>query len=206
MGNLIGFTYFWFFNRAYRAHPMAHSLEGFKLAERKNLDVRHLFLAMTLASALGIIFAFWALLYVFYRHGMDGSIIGPGRWFGQEPFTRLNGWILSPKEPNTPAFMALIVGAVSVFVLGEMRMRFAWWPFHPVGYAVSASWSMEQLWFPILLSWFAKVLILRYGGVKAYRPAVPLFVGLVLGEFLVGSVWNLYGILAGRTVYHIWPY
>ena len=206
LGNLVGFSYYWFFNRAYRAHPMAHTLEGFKIAERKSLRANAVFVAMMLAVAVGILSAFWAMLHVLYRHGMDGSILGPGRHFGQEPFNRLNGWILSPQEPNQPALVALIVGGLTVALLGVFRMRFAWWPFHPVGYAVSGSWSMEQLWFPLLLSWIIKVLILRYGGVKAYRPAVPFFVGLVLGEFFVGSFWNLWGIVFGRTVYHFWPY
>jgi len=206
LGNLVGFTYFWFFNRAYRAHPMAHTLEGFKISERQGMNPTHALAAMLLSLSLGIIFSFWAMLYVFYRHGMDGSIIGPGRWFGQEPFNILNGWIMAPKEPNPHAFLAILVGGLTVFFLGAFRMRFAWWPFHPVGYAVSSSWSMEQLWFPLVLSWALKVLILRYGGVKAYRPAIPFFVGLVLGEFFVGTFWNILGILAGRTVYHFWPY
>jgi len=206
LGNLVGFTYFWFFNRAYRAHPMAHTLEGFKISERQHMNSGHALGAMILALSLGILSAFWAMLYVFYRHGMDGSIIGPGRWFGQEPFGHLNAWIMTPEKPNSYALFGLIWGGISVAFLGAFRMRFAWWPFHPVGYAVSSSWSMEQLWFPLFLSWVTKVLLLRYGGVKAYRPAVPFFVGLVLGEFFVGTFWNILGILAGRTVYHFWPY
>ena len=91
-------------------------------------------------------------------------------------------------------------------VLAVMRMRFAWWPFHPVGYAVSGSWSMDQLWFPMFVSWLIKRTILRYGGAGSYRRAVPFFVGLVLGEFVVGCYWNLHGIIFGVSTYHFWPY
>ena len=36
--NLTMLAYFFFCNRAYRGHPMPHQLEGFKLAERTNIN------------------------------------------------------------------------------------------------------------------------------------------------------------------------
>lgn len=65
---------------------------------------------------------------------------------------------------------------------------------------------MEQLWFPMFVSWLIKWTILRYGSVKAYRKAVPFFVGLVLGEFVVGCGWDLVGIMYGFDPYSYWPY
>jgi len=44
----------------------------------------------------------------------------------------------------------------------------------------------------------------HYGGVKAYRPAVPFFIGLILGDFMVGAFWNLYGIVMEVQVYRFW--
>jgi len=35
---------------------------------------------------------------------------------------------------------------------------------------------------------------------------VPFFIGLVLGEFLVGCLWDIHGILAGVDPYSYWPY
>jgi hypothetical protein len=67
-----------------------------------------------------------------------------------------------------------------------MRARFLWWPFHPAGYLVAGSFGLFRLWFPIFLSWLLKVLILRYGGLRGYRLALPFFIGLVLGEFATG--------------------
>ena len=78
------------------------------------------------------------------------------------------------------------------------------WAWHPVGYATASSWSMHKLWFPIFLAWVAKWLITRYGGANAYRKALPFFVGLVLGEFTVGSLWCIYGAIKGTAVYHFW--
>jgi hypothetical protein len=50
------------------------------------------------------------------------------------------------------------------------------------------------------------LILLKYGGAKMYRPAVPFFVGLMMGDLMVGSFWNIYGIVMERQVYHFWPY
>ncbi|MDP7119599.1 MAG: hypothetical protein QF395_04680, partial [Arenicellales bacterium] len=83
--------------------------------------------------------------------------------------------------------------------LASMRTRFLWWPFHPVGYLVSGSFGLFRLWLPIFVTWLAKTLILRYGGLEWYRKARPFFFGLIFGEFLVAFlrtvadlIWRLY--------------
>jgi len=35
---------------------------------------------------------------------------------------------------------------------------------------------------------------------------VPLFMGLMLGEFMVGGFLCAFGTLAGKPVYSFWPY
>lgn len=199
------FSFFWYFNRAYRAHPMAVSLEGFKMAEREKMDGRRVLLSMIVAVAVGIVVAFWALIHVSYQHGISGSMSIVPTIFGNEPWGRLHAWTVDPPRENIPATIALFVGIGTALFLAVMRSVFTWWALHPVGYAVSASWSLEQLWVSMFLGWLAKWSILRYGGAKAYQPAVPFFTGLVFGEFLVGGGWNTYGVLRGVSVYQFWP-
>jgi hypothetical protein len=81
----------------------------------------------------------------------------------------------------------------------------AWFPFHPVGYAVSSSWSLSLLWLPLMVAWIVKLCILRYGGLRAYRQALPLFLGVILSECVVGSLWTIYGIATGNPTYAFWP-
>jgi hypothetical protein len=50
---------------------------------------------------------------------------------------------------------------------------------------------------PGAIAWLAKVFTLRYGGLKAYRGALPFFLGLILGDFLAGGLWTLIGCLTG---------
>jgi hypothetical protein len=84
-----------------------------------------------------------------------------------------------------------------------MRARLFWWPFHPIGYAMGCSWPMIQLWFSILIGWFLKSIILRYGGLRAYVKFRTFFLGMVLGEFLSGGAWLIIDFIAGKSGHRI---
>ena len=43
---------------------------------------------------------------------------------------------------------------------------------------------------------------LRYGGLNTYRRFVPFFLGLVLGDCVMGSLWGLIGLLLGVRTYN----
>ena len=60
---------------------------------------------------------------------------------------------------------------------------------------------MHWYWFSIFMSWLAKLILFRLGGVRAYRKAVPLFAGLVIGEFVGGALWSLIGIGLEKPMY-----
>jgi hypothetical protein len=82
------------------------------------------------------------------------------------------------------------MGVIVTLFLAFMRTNFAWWPFHPLGYALCGSWTMIVFWFPCIIAWLLKSLILRYGGMKTYLRLRPLFLGLVLGEFGMAVIWT----------------
>ena len=195
-----------FFNRAYRGHPMPVGLEGFRIAERLGMDNRRSLIAMFLAIMVSIPAAFWAMLWVFDKYGASAQAVGPAEFFGRESWETINRWFTQPEIWQQKPAAAIGIGFVFSLGLAVMRLVFRWWPFHPVGYAVSGSWSMDQLWLCMMIAWLIKVLLLKYGGAKAYKPAVPFFVGLIMGDFIVGSFWNIYGIIMERQVYHFWPY
>jgi hypothetical protein len=110
-------------------------------------------------------------------------------------------WLTHPLTPDHPAIAAMLVGGAITFLLWAMRMRMFWWPFHPAGFAFSSSWSMNVFWFSIFFSFMAKWIILKQGGLRTHRKATPFFLGLILGEFTVGSLWSLLGIATGRPMY-----
>jgi hypothetical protein len=204
--NLTAFSYYFWFNRAYRGHPMAHSLEGFKLAERTGIDNKGLALAQIVAVVMGSIAAFWALLHLCYIHGAGTKMYWPiTAAFGWEPFNRLTGWLQNPEGFRAQETIFTIIGFLFAFFLMAMRVRFISWPFHPVGFAVSGSWSMDHIWLPLFIAWLAKTITMRYGGIGAYRKASPFFFGLIMGDFVIGGSISMLALLLGRPLYPFWP-
>ena len=97
------------------------------------------------------------------------------------------------------------MGLGTVIALQAVRARFPGFPFHPLGYAVSTSWAMNYLLDAAARSpGWSKLLLLRYGGLRLYQRALPFFFGLILGEFVVGSLWTLVGIAFNIPTYGFW--
>lgn len=196
-------SFFYWFNRAYRSHPMPFTVEGLKAANDVRLSQRTMFWGLVLAGAFGAFAALWAYLHLAYDFGASGKMRG-GQGFSAEAYNRLNGWMTQPQPPNWVANSAMGVGFVFCALLMIARIKFPWWPFHPIGYAISGSWSMNLVWMPLLFAWVIKGLILRYGGVRLYRQAMPFFLGLILGQCLVGSFWHLIGWALDIQPYSFW--
>jgi hypothetical protein len=76
-----------------------------------------------------------------------------------------------------------------------MRLRFWWWPFHPVGYIAANTWSMHWYYMPFLVGWLAKSLVVRYGGLAPYRKTIPLAIGLIVGDLLNTAIWSILALL-----------
>mgnify|MGYP005843570697 CR=1 FL=1 len=200
-GQLTVFALFWWFNRAYRSHPMPHQLESFKLAEQARSDYKRWFWGLAVFGIIASVVAFWAMLHLMYDYGARAKST---MTFGPEAYTRLEGWLKSPQLNSVPAGIAIGVGLIIALFLQFMRVRFTWWPFHPLGYAVTASWEINLVWMPLLIAWILKIVILRYSGRAGFQRSVPFFLGLILGQFTIGSLWNIYGIVMGVPTYQFW--
>ncbi|HZP84499.1 MAG TPA: DUF6784 domain-containing protein, partial [Chthonomonadaceae bacterium] len=85
-----------------------------------------------------------------------------------------------------------------------MRVRFTWWPFHPLAFAITSDWMINLVWLPLCIAWVLKIVILRYGGRGGFQRSIPFFLGLMLGQFVVGSLWNIYGIIMQVPTYQFW--
>ena len=201
--DLVGLTFFYWFNRAYRSHPQPVAIEELKAAKQIGANQKTAFWGIMLAALVGTVSVFWAYLHLAYSLGVQAKW-NQGSGFAGEAFNRLNGWLQTPQPPNPIANSAIGVGFVFCSLLMLARIRFPWWPFHPIGYAITSSWSINLVWMPLLIAWVLKGLILRYGGVKMYRQAMPFFLGLILGEMLVGSAWHLVGIYLDQVPYSFW--
>ena len=59
------------------------------------------------------------------------------------------------------------------------------------------------IWCPFLIAWLLKSTIVRYGGQRLYRRLIPLFLGLVLGNYVIGCVWAIVSPILNFQGYQI---
>jgi len=201
--NLTAMAFFYWFNRGYRPHPMPNQLEAFKIAEVAHINNRRLLFAMLTASVFALICAFWTNLDMLYRDGALARVSAFRLWVGNGTFGQLERWLYHPTDADWHRTGFMGVGAALTLLLLVLRMRFFWWPLHPAGYALAVSFAIDYFWVPFLISWGSKSIILKYGKVKGYQRAIPFFSGLILGDFVVGSLWMLFGVLTQQQVYMI---
>jgi hypothetical protein len=204
-GSLTTFSmFFWLNGEAYRNHPMPHALEGFKMAERARMNPRPLVLALMVATGVSVVAAMWGVLHYGYALGSTGFWGPAATYFPFASYRRLAGWATNPTEPNFTAIVVTTGTFVATFSALLLRAQVLWWHIHPIGLAISHAWGMNWFWFPLFLTWCVKRLVLRHGGVRAYRESLPFFFGLILGEYAVGSFWSLLGMALGRQLYAFW--
>lgn len=201
---LTAFSICYWFNRAYRCQPMPHQLEAFKLAEQSHSEYRRWFWGLTAAAAVGALAGFWAAVHLMYVYGATAKASFAETSFGSEAYNRLAGWLQSPHLGNFSALMAICFGIFVTFVLEFIRIRFPGCPLHPLAFAVTYSFEINLVWLPLFIAWLLKTLILRYSGRQGFQKYLPFFFGLILGEFVLGSFLNIYGIIAQVPTYQFW--
>lgn len=91
------------------------------------------------------------------------------------------------------------VGAAVMFALTACYQRFHWWPIHPIGYLAAYSSAMRILWFSFFVGWLCNHLCLHYGGTALFRRVRLFFIGLILGDFLMGGLWAAVGVYTGYS-------
>ncbi|MBD3182143.1 hypothetical protein GF312_07620 [Candidatus Poribacteria bacterium] len=191
--------YFWFFNRTYRNHAMPHQLEGLKMTQRTGTKPRIIVYAVLIGTVFGLVSAFWADLHISYK--VPGA---PGSGFSWESMRMLTWRLSFLRDPDLGAINFMFLGGLFTVFLTFMRIRFLWWPFHPVGYALSMNFGVDYIWFTLVIGSALKWGILRFGGLGALRKATPFFLGLILGEYAVGSFWNALSVLIQKKMYVFW--
>ena len=158
-------------------------------------------------AAIAVAFVFqWWLPHTYRALNLYGYV------YERQPtqFFRANAPFMTPSVSETPvpAFRPLFftMGFVMTLLLAWGRSVFPGFPFHPLGFAMSATWGVIVLWFSMLVAWLIKAPLLRYGGMPLYRRARPFFLGLIFGEFFSAAVWAVLALLYGvDTPVYPWP-
>lgn len=179
----------------------ASQLEAMKVADSAGISQRRLTVAIAVAFVFSLVLSSYILLTGTYQYGFLSLAMGGARgqtWPGAQPRfdgDRIVQMLTTPGPPDYAGIAGVLAGAAVTIALGVMRLRFPWWPFHPMGYLASNVWGMHWFYMPFIVGWAAKVLVLRYGGLRLYRRAVPLATGLIVGDMLNRGIWIVVALL-----------
>lgn len=174
-----------------------------KAAEAVRTRRRFLF-GILAAMVLGVIVSCAAMLVMGFQYGIT---MLPDDW-AVETSRRVHEGVAQllryPEEPKKWSVIFAGVGASVMALLVFGYRRFLWWPLHPIGYLTTYSSALRILWFSFLLGWLSNTLVLRYGGVTAFKEVRRLFIGLIVGDMVMAIAWLIVGLFMPIS-YHVLP-
>ncbi len=180
------------FTRDLRSILLTALLDMQKLADAVQLKLRSLRGALLTALVVAVVFGCVLQIWLPYHKGANAMYpymytSNPTQFFQEYAPAMKPG----PPPPSYGALWYAIIGAGVTVALTLLRARVGWWPLHPLGYALTGSWTVVVFWMSMLIAWVIKSSILHYGGIKLYRRIRPLFIGMILGELSAAAVWTL---------------
>jgi hypothetical protein len=183
---------------------VACQLESFKITGDAGLRGSAAGWVLLLAALLTLPVAFAWTLRTYYADGFivlpighsQQSMVGSQVYWS---YANLANTLANPSDTEWGGVGAIVAGASLAVGLAALRSRFVWWPLHPIGYMAANSWGMHLNWGSFMLGWLVKGILLRWGGLRLFRRAVPCFLGLVVGDMLSQGFWGAFAAwIAGR--------
>jgi hypothetical protein len=169
-----------------RPNPAPAQLEGLRMAERASINPTHLAWIMMAVVPLTMLCYFSASIHVGYDLGLGSAKISRDTIFvARDTSEKLDSWLRAPAGPSWSGVEALGVGFGGTLLLMALKLRFPAWPVHPVAFPLAFGYPIDVMMPAIIAAFVIKLLVLRYGGLRAHRRAQPLFLGLLAGSATV---------------------
>ena len=203
--NLTSLSVFFSFTRGLRNIPLPHQFEALFFQHKVGLNGRRLVLWSIAALALGQACALLFPVVLGYRYGWGAEWSSWWGWQNGEAWHQLTNWLARNEGFNVGRCVAALVGFGVYFGLMGVRTRFVWWPIHPAGFALSTTWFLMHMWFPMFIAWAAKSIVARYSHARGMRTLTAIAYGLILGDIVTGTLWVAYSLIAHTNVYRFWP-
>lgn len=93
---------------------------------------------------------------------------------------------VSPR-PNFGKFF--LYGMIVIGACTFMRLRFTWWPFHPLPLLLLNEWCLSRLYVSFFVGWIIKIALVKIGGGKVFIKAKPFFIGIIAGQIVMAGIW-----------------
>jgi hypothetical protein len=160
--------------------------------------------AFLVTLAAGLVVSLAAMLLLCYKFGIRELSLDWATQTSLTVYDNIYQLLQNPVAPGHWVTVFVVVGAVVMLVLVICYHRFYWWPLHPIGYLTTYSSAMRILWFSFFIGWLCNVLCMRYGGVVLFKKVRYFFIGLIIGDFLMGGTWALIGLFSDAS-YQVLP-
>ena len=199
--------YLRFLTMDWRCLMMPNMMSAFKLLETDDLKPRGVVGAMMLGITTTVVVSFATIIYMAYTAPGGGIGLSTWRYIGvpQEPFQITGQFLMNRGGPVPMKIISMGVGGLLMAALQGLRMRFLWWPLHPLGYPMAGTFAMRNMWFSTFVAWAIKSVMLRYGGIPVYEKSRPFFLGLILGDFVNIGLWLVIEAFTGVQDHFLYP-
>ncbi len=203
--NLGGFSLMQTMRAMNKAFAMPSASNAARLGDYFRRGKRAVGWAVVGFAVLGLVACLVSWAYQGYQTGAQNW--GGGNWWGQWAYNKITS--LQKDQPGVEweGLRFWGTGLVVMGLLTALRYRLAWWPFHPVGFAIGWNWPIRASAFAVFLTWAIKMVILRIGGINLYRRCRPFFLGMLVGYTLGITVSFLIDVLfffgQGHSIH--WP-
>jgi hypothetical protein len=185
-----------------RAQSLPYLLEGLKIAESAGIRWRTVILWVAVGSVTALALGWWASLTNFYSLGAvtakTNALTQHKVRIGMEAMDTLartrSGW-------DQVGTTAMLFGGGITLLLTALRLHLLSFPFHPVGYVLANTLTLNAFFVPFLMAWLVKVLVQRFGGSILYRRSLAFFVGLTLGDIVIQAAWTIISRVLDVPVY-----
>lgn len=197
---LMGFFHWLWWDLRFSLMPA--QMEALKIGDAAHIRRRQLLTVLAAASVVAVVVGMAWVLQDSYRLGWGTAktYFGPAAG-ARQSYTMSANWLRNRAFPQWDRTLWMGVGAAVTVLLVALRQRFAWWPFHPIGYVMAGTPTSVAFWWYYFMAWGLKLLVLRYGGMRLYRISLPFVFGLIMGDVASQTLWSLAGVLLDIPIY-----
>ena len=186
---LIALTFTFIWQGESRTSPMVAASNGLKLAESIRGSKTRLFWGLMIALVASLGGSLFMSLHMAYSHGaINLAQLGEA---GGHGWPYIGPTIESLPDANMRGWLFKGIGGGIEWFLMWAQHRWYWWPLHPIGLVIAVGWLTSSIWFSAMIAWLLKAIILHIGGSKLFQGLKPFFLGLILGQVVVGGMWGL---------------
>jgi hypothetical protein len=185
-----------------RGQSLPYLLEGLKIADVLGIRWKTVITWVAIGSVTALALGWWSSLSQFYELGAataksNAYVVNKT----QIAMREMHGLAVNRVPSDYMGVGAMILAGAFTFLLSLLQVRFLGFPFSPVGYVLSNTYTMNAFFVPFFLTWLIKLVVQRWGGSSLYRRSIPFFLGLILGDIVIQAFWTFVGRLIDAPVY-----